>query len=532
MEAMTRTLSFRITLSVLSLLLVNGCQYSNGTLPEKQLSSITKTAKLAPLIHYLKRTDKSVGNRSAFHPLSIPGDAFSARLFLVDHATTSLDVQYYIYEDDLAGKIFSAHLLKAAQRGVKVRILLDDISTAGKDHALALLAYHPNIELRLFNPNRLRRAFRNFALLLDINTLGRRMHNKMLVADGIAAIIGGRNIGDVYFSTLQGTLFLDYDILCTGSIVPELYHAFDLYWNNHQSVPSSEILSSSNTETQYQNMVKTLDHVLNTFAQSQLGKKLSQTPFNKKIANRKLTLTVAERDDLYYDHPDKIVTPESNTTYHISSQVDKELEQVHHDIIIISPYFIPSDLMLAEIREMRTRNIKVTVVTNSLASTDVFPVYSGYKGAVKELLEMGVILYELKPHSLKPYIDKKKLPKAFHTSLHTKMIIIDNHRLIVGSANLDPRSDKLNTEIVLFITSEKLAYQQRQEVEQVINLHHFYKLSWEKHPADEEGRIYKGPVWRSIENGREKVYYYPPKATLWKRLGADILSLLPIKGYL
>ena len=531
MEAMTPTLSLRITLSLLPLLLLNGCQ-DTTPVPKTQLISTTITVKHAPLMHYLQKTDRPIGNRSAFHPLAMPGDAFAARLFLIDHATESLDVQYYIYEDDLAGKVFSAHLLKAAQRGVKVRILLDDISTAGKDHALALLAYHPNIELRLFNPNRLRRAFRNFALLLDVNTLGRRMHNKMLVADGVAAIIGGRNIGDVYFSTLRGTLFLDYDILCTGSIIPELYHAFDLYWNNHQSVPSSEILSSSNTETRYRYMVKTLDRALNTFAQSQLGKKLSQTPFYQKIHNKQFTLTVAERDDLYYDHPDKIVTPESNTTYHISSQVDKELEQVHDDIIIISPYFIPSKPMLAEIKEMRERNVKVTVITNSLASTDVFPVYGGYKESIKPLTDMGVDLYELKPHSLKPYADKKKLPKAFRTSLHTKMIIIDNRRLIVGSANLDPRSDKLNTEIVLFITSEKLTRKQRQEVEHIIDLHHFYKLSWEKHPADEDGRIYEGPVWHTIENGKPKTYDYPPKAALWKRLGTDIISLLPIKGYL
>jgi len=522
---------FRLTLSLLPLLLLNGCK-EHTPLPETTMVSTTQTLKNSPLMHYLKKTDRPIGKKSAFYPLSMPDDAFAARIFLIDHAKVSLDVQYYIYEDDLAGKIFSAHLLKAAQRGVKVRILLDDISTAGKDHALAMLAYHPNIQLRLFNPNHLRRAFRNFALLLDVNTLGRRMHNKMLVADGAAAIIGGRNIGDVYFTTLQETLFLDYDILCTGSVVPQLYHAFDLYWNNPQSVPSSKILSSSDTQTRYHNMIETLDDDLKSFSQSRLGKKLFQAPFYRTVQSKQLTLIVAEHSNLYYDHPNKILTPESNTTYHISAQVDKGLERVEHDVIIISPYFIPSQIMLSEIQKLRQRDINVTIITNSLASTDVFPVYGGYKESIKPLLKMGVTLYELKPHSLKPYTVKKKLPKVFRTSLHTKMIIIDNSRLIVGSANLDPRSDKLNTEIVLFISSKKLARQQRKELDPIINLHHFYKLTWEEHPIDEEGRIYQGPVWHTIENGKKKVYYYPPKAALWKRLGTDIISLFPIKGYL
>jgi len=515
------------------LLLFQGCQ---GTAPEQKLSRNITTeipTQRSPLLNYLKRTDKPIGNRSAFYPLPMPDDAFAARLFLIDHATTSLNVQYYIYEDDTSGKIFSAHLLKAAQRGVKVRILIDDISTAGKDHALALLAYHPNIELKLFNPNRLRRAFRNFALLLDVNTLGRRMHNKMLVADGSAAIIGGRNIGDVYFSTLQGTLFLDYDILCIGSIVPELYRSFDLYWNAEQSVIASEILESDDTRARYDNIVRTLDQELEKFDKSKQGVMLQHAAFSKAIARRDLKLRVAERTDLYYDHPNKIITPETDTTYHISAQIDKSLEKVEKDVIIISPYFIPSQMMLRQIRKMCEKGVKVTVITNSLASTDVFPVYGGYRESMKPLLKMGVNLYELKPHSLDSYRNKVKLPKSFKTSLHTKMIIIDNKRLIVGSANLDPRSDKLNTEIVLYVTSETLTKEERQKIESVITLKHFYKLTWEKHPKSRlpYTQTY-GPVWTTMENGEIKRYYYPPASSFLKSIGADITSLLPVKGYL
>lgn len=516
-----------------SLFLLTACNQPQSTEETTYKVSTTKVAHKTPLRTYLNKTDKPLGKKSAFYSLSMPDDAFASRLFLIDHATTSLDVQYYIYEDDLIGKVFSAHLLMAAKRGVKVRILLDDISTTGKDHALALLAYHPNIELRLFNPNRLRRAFRNFALLLDVSTLGRRMHNKMLVADGVAAIMGGRNIGDVYFTAQTDTLFLDYDILAVGSVVPELYHSFDLYWNSTQSVPSEEVLNVDDVDQNYRQMIGTLESAIETFKKSKLGKLLHAAPFYQKVNHRGLILTVAERTDLYYDHPNKIITPESDTTYHISEQIDKDLERVNKDAIIISPYFIPSEMMMQEIKGLRKRGVKVTVITNSLASTDVFPVYGGYRDAIKPLLEIGVDLYELKPHSLDKAIKKKRLKKKFRTSLHTKMIIIDNERLIVGSANLDPRSDKLNTEIVLFITSKKLTTEQKEEIEAFISLKHLYKLSWEELP--EQKIPYQksyGPVWTTIENGKAKRYYSPPKTGFFKNIGADLTGLLPVKGYL
>jgi len=516
-----------------ALLFFTACSHTDITPQPIQRTDTTLVDKHSPLRKVLKKTDRPLQNRSAFYPLSMPDDAFAARLFLIDHATTSLDVQYYIYEDDLVGNVFSAHLLKAAKRGVKVRILLDDISTAGKDHALALLAYHPNIELKLFNPNRLRRSFRNLALLLDVNTLGRRMHNKMLVADGVAAIIGGRNIGDVYFTARSETLFLDYDILSVGHIVPEICHSFDLYWNSPQSVPSHEVLRAYNTEAKYQKVIAVLDKSLDTFAKSEMGKKLYHAPFYHKVHTHRLVLTVAKRTDLYYDHPNKILTPESDTTYHISAQIDKSLEKVKKDVIVISPYFIPSEALMEKFRQMRAEGIKITIITNSLASTDVFPVYGGYRDAIKPLLEMGINLYELKPHSLEAFTKSKKVNKAFRTSLHTKMIVIDDTRLIVGSANLDPRSDKLNTEIVLFITSTELATQEKRELQKFINLTNLYKLSWEALP-DQKIPYQKsyGPVWTTIENGKETRYYHPPKASGWKAFGADLTSLLPLKGYL
>jgi putative cardiolipin synthase len=458
----------------------------------------------------------------------MPSDAFAARLFLIDHATTSLDVQYYIYENDLMGEVFSNHLYKAAQRGVKVRILLDDISTAGKDSALALLAFHPNIQLRLFNPNRLRKSFRNLALLLDVNTLGKRMHNKTLIADGKAAIIGGRNIGNVYFLPRTNTLFIDYDILCTGHIVPEIYGSFDLYWNSRQSVPSEDVLYTDKEKTHltYEKEKQFIDRSFKQFQQSETGRNLANSSFNTKLKQHNLVLTVAKEAHLYYDHPNKVITDEKNTRYHISSQISDDLKKVKKELIVVSPYFIPSTHMMQKFKLLRQKGVKITVITNSLSSTDVFPVYGGYVSYVKPLIEMGIDLYELKPNSLDNYFKDK----AFKTSLHTKMIVIDRQKLIIGSANIDPRSDKLNTEIVMIIHSKKLAKKQYRSLQKIIKSNHLYHLSWGSDPTDEEHL--EGPVWETVINGEKKRYYYPPHAPLWKRLGADIISILPVKGYL
>lgn len=514
-------------------LFFSACSHKIPESSQIKQTSITKlpTGK-APLLSSLNNTDQELGEHSAFYPLSAPTDAFAARLFLIDQATTSLDVQYYIYKADTTGKVFAAHLLMAAHRGVKVRILIDDLSTTGKDEQWQRLASHPNIELRLFNPNTLRTSFRNLALLFNINSLGRRMHNKSLIADGAAAIIGGRNIGDDYFASTAETLFLDYDILAIGKVVPDIYQAFDLYWNSKESIPSEYVLDHKDTVT-YHSSIERLKEELRPYEVSPAGKAIIDSEFNRKIAKRGLTLTVAKRTEFYYDHPSKVSTDENDTRHHISAQLDKELMRVKDNLIIISPYFIPSDEMMKNLKRERERGVNVIIITNSLASTDVFPVYSGYKDFIKPLLAMGVKLYELKPDSFKKFLSKTEWANPNSISLHTKLILMDNDRLGVGSANLDPRSDKLNTEIFMLINSEKLTKAQKRKLIEIINLQNFYQLSWGKQPNvfhDDVTRY--GPLWHTIENGKKKTYYNPPQVGFWKKLGTDMISILPIRGFL
>ena len=523
----------KVIIGLSIILLISACSQKEPQASVHKKTSVTQLPKgKAPLLNHLEKTDKKLAGKSAFYQLSDPTDAFAARLFLIDNATTSLDVQYYIYEDDHISKVFTAHLLMAAERGVKVRILVDDLITSGKDEKWEKLALHPNIKLRLFNPNRLRTSFRNIALLLDVNRLGRRMHNKALIADGSAAIIGGRNIGNVYFASSKETVFIDYDILAIGKVIPDIYKSFDIYWNSKEAVPSKEIFAYDDPKSTMA-VKKDLEDELRIFRKSSIGKAVINSEFNKKIAHNDLQLIVAKRTDFYYDLPGKVNTNENDDSTHISSQISENLKHIKDDIVIVSPYFIPSDEMMLKLKTLRTQGVKVTIITNSLASTDVLLVYGGYKGYIKALVEMGVNLYEIKPHSFKKFFKTKKWANHQALSLHTKMMILDNNRMGIGSANIDPRSDKLNTETFMVVSCRKLAKVQRERLAKAMILENLYQLSWGEYPKsfDEDVTRY-GPIWQTIEDGKEKTYYAPPHTGFLKKLGTDLSSLLPIKGYL
>ena len=519
--------------SLFAILLISSIFPSHSFSIEKQ-KSYNSHKKNYKLLKYFNNTDRKLGNRSAFFSLGDPRDAFAARIFLIDHAKKSLDLQYYIYENDQTGDFFSYHLVKAADRGVKVRILVDDLSTSGKDKEWKMMVSHPNIELRLFNPNKLRRSFRNLALLFNVDSLGKRMHNKALIVDNSAAIIGGRNIGDVYYAANNDTVFIDFDMLTIGSVVPKISKEFEIYWNCKESVPSKKILEANYTEAEYIQEAKLFKKRVDTFLQTSTAKAMMESRFLRQIRNHTLLMTVADKTDLYYDYPEKVTRNSDDTSTHISSQIESRLKKVDHKLVVISPYFVPSDEMLRNLGILRKKGVDITVITNSLASTDVFPVYSGYWWSIKDLLEMGVKLYELKPQSFKAFTKSEKWLKSHKTSLHTKMMIIDDDRLVVGSANIDPRSIKLNTELIMIIKSEKLAMKKRRELKKILNEDNFYKLSWGEYPSDNTNDLFleKGPVWHSIENGKEKIYYSPPYSGFFRSFGASILSFLPIEGYL
>ncbi len=514
--------------------LLAGCSATVTRAPDVNTTvSRTRLPKQeAPLLKNLK-TDTPANGRSAFCPLADPRDAFAARLYLVDHATVSLDVQYYIYEDDQTGNYFADRLYAAAERGVHVRILIDDLVTTGRDREWKMLAAHPNIELRVFNPNGYRRFFRYMALLLDVGRLGKRMHNKSLIADGAAAIVGGRNIGDVYYAANDDTFFVDYDILATGAVVPEIYTMFDDYWNSEWAVPSSEVLEARYDAAELAAAEKTMHRLAAAFETSEIFRAVRRSKFARELETGSLVLTVADAQ-FYYDDPAKVRSDESDTRTHITSRLDRDVGHVDEELIIISPYFIPSAQMLEAVRELREKNVRVIVITNSLASTDVFAVYSGYIKTLRPLLAAGVRLYEIRPNSFDRFRASEKWLRSHRTSLHTKMMIFDGERLGIGSANLDPRSFKLNTETFMVIRSRKLAESERDLLVRELTGEDLYRVEWRPYPYDPlYGYERSGPVWIvSGPDGNETVHYRPPEAGFWRTFGMNVLTYFPIDGYL
>ena len=509
---------------------MQGCAQKRAVPVSHELPAIPVNNK--PLKEYFHKTDRPLGDGSAFYSLGLPKDALAARLFLIDHAQKTLYVQYYICENDTIGNLFSYHIYQAAQRGVKVKILIDDISTTGKDKDIITLAQHPNIELKLFNPNSFRTFFRGLALVFHLQTLGKRMHNKALVADDEAAIIGGRNIGDVYYAGNSETLFVDYDVLTIGNVVKGISKEFEIYWNSQEAVSVEKLIPRDEKMEPAEAMLK-MARSLEEFQNSYIGKELPHATFYKAVQEDRLEFIVADETHLFYDLPSKVVNSEDEDGSHISKQINENLKSVDDELLIISPYFIPSDALLERFRRLKDHGVNVVVVTNSLASTDVFPVYSGYYGYIERLLKMGVELYELKPEVLQRISRKIKVSKPPKLSLHTKLIFFDDERMAVGSANMDPRSDKLNTELVLIIESKKLTTDEKRMVGQILNLDNFYKLRWGELPKGPYGNeVYYGPIWETRENGELLRYYSSPKASFWKRIGAGFLRLLPIEGYL
>ncbi len=521
---------FRISVLLLSLVLFAGCQKVEQTSPVQQKADTTLLPLHTPSWVRTFKAPVSQSRGSSFYSLENPADAFAARLYLIDKATTSIDVQYYIYKDDLTANEFTYRLVKAADRGVKVRILIDDLDTSGKDKDVAILASHPNIEIKLFNPNHFRSLFRAAALLLNIDTLGKRMHNKTFTVDGKAAIMGGRNIGDEYFDANAEVAFLDYDILAVGKVVPEIYTQFDIYWNSPLSVDYSELINVQIDNMVYQQTIAHITQLHHSFQKTLLARSIQHSTFMKNARKAHIPLYPSQEATLYYDLPKKVVSDPNDKRTHLSSSIDNAIDTVKDELIIISPYFIPSPEMFENFKILHKQNVSITVITNSMASTDVAVVYSGYKKYIRPLLEIGVKVYELKPYLEEDPRRKKELKKARdNISLHTKMMILDTDQLIVGSANMDPRSDKLNTEVLMLIKGSPLIPELKKKIDTVLNTKYFYRLRLVKNSKNSKT---KRVVWETMENGELKYYRLAPDATVGRRIGVDLFSLLPIEGYL
>lgn len=448
------------------------------------------------------------------HVLDDAQDAFVARSTLIDNADVSLDLQYYIWHNDVSGRLLLQKIFQAANRGVRVRLLLDDNNTRGMDAILSLLNQHDNIEIRLFNPF-MNRRWRALGYLSDFPRVNRRMHNKSFTADNRVSIIGGRNIGDEYFNSHADTLFSDMDVLISGSLVTQISADFDRYWQSQSAYPIDKIvkkIAPKKIAQAKQQLTELPNAETSAFLNS-----LNQTPFLRDMNNKKIKYLPAQTE-LISDDPAKAL--DRSQKVNIAQRIDTALQQPQREIYLVSPYFVPTKTGTEKLAQLAAQGKNITVFTNSLRATDVAAVHSGYARYRKPLLQAGVHLFEFKAERAVPRATDKGLTGSSTASLHAKTFIADQKRVFVGSLNIDPRSARLNTEMGVVIHNPKLAQTMQQKLQNQ-SVEAAYQVS-----LDNNGKMQWTDPATNTTTHRE------PEAKWWKRTISKILSWLPIERLL
>jgi cardiolipin synthase C len=401
--------------------------------------------------------------------LTSGADAFKSLITLADHAERTLDIQYYIIHQDESARMLLEHVRAAADRGVRVRLLVDDLNTAGEDRHFMHLSEHANVEVRVFNPfpgGRSATWSRILTSISDIPRINHRMHNKLFVADNALAITGGRNIGDEYFTRDKRNNFIDLDLVAAGPIVPQLSASFDAFWNSKYAYPIASLATAVEPEPP----LTPLPQDESVEGADWLARELD--------ADR-LALTWVPATVLA-DRPAKIASetsPEEEET--IANNIAALMGSAQEEITVISPYFVPGEEGVQLMRKLTERGVHIRILTNSLATTDAPLVHNGYAHYRAALLKLGVELYEVRPKL------GQKRPR-FHpfrgstASLHAKALVIDHRTVFIGSLNMDRRSAKLNSELGIVIRSAEIARQVGSLMDDITE-EGSYKLSLDAH---------------------------------------------------
>ena len=472
------------------------------------------------------RLGQAISPRTDAHPglagvvsLEDAREAFATRMLLAAAAERTIDVQYYIWHADLTGTLLFDALRAAADRGVRVRLLLDDNNTAKLDATLSILAAHPKIEVRLFNPF-VFRSLRLFGYLFGFSTANRRMHNKSFTVDNQATIVGGRNVGNEYFDASNGVVFTDLDVLAVGDVVRAVSADFDRYWASRSAYPAESILPVLRPETlgEYADAVAKIRDEPHA---ADYIEAVRSAPHVDALVRGDLDLQWAPAQ-LVSDDPAKGLgraAPKGLLTYGLR----QILREPSATVDLISPYFVPTKAGVEYFTAEARRGIAIRILTNSLESTDVVAVHAGYAKRRKVLLKAGVILYEMRRSSGRPRKAKRRAGfGSSGSSLHAKTFAVDQTRIFVGSFNFDPRSAKLNTEMGVVIDSPQLARHIDTVFDDEIPLQSYeVRLT-------ENGKLY----WLARDGEQPVRYDVEPGATLWRRAVIFVLSRLPIEWLL
>jgi cardiolipin synthase C len=458
--------------------------------------------------------------QSGVHPLGDAHDAFAARILLAQAAERTLDVQYYIWANDLTGTLMFEELRAAANRGVRVRLLLDDLGTHKLDAALAALDAHEHVEVRLFNPFRQRRH-KWIGFATNFRRANRRMHNKSFTADNQASIVGGRNIGNAYFGASTGVVFADLDALLVGAVVTDISDDFDRYWDSGSSYPLAQVVAPASPGS-IARLASAAERATREPRAAEYVEAVRETDFSRALLDGTLSLEWAPTQ-MVSDDPAKGLGKARSRDL-MTTHLNRAIGIPEHRVFLVAPYFVPTSAGVAGFNELAANGVDVRVLTNSLDATDVTAVHAGYAKRRKQMLTGGIRLFEMRRLTLAERNGGSR-PGAFGSSgasLHAKTFSIDSKRIFIGSFNFDPRSAHLNTEMGFIIDSPALARQVEETFEQWVPAN-AYQL---------ELSAWRSVHWYEPADGQWVRHDREPHVGLVRRGLVGFLKALPIEWLL
>jgi putative cardiolipin synthase len=511
------------------LAVLSACATLRTDVPRPVSTALPPTVQ-SPLAREAQRQVQAHPGQSGFRVLSGNTDALMSRIVLADHAARSIDLQYYIFADDATGRLLAQRLLAAADRGVRVRLLLDDLDVIEQDPLLDALDAHPNIEVRLFNPFRVRnRSIWSKALQFTVDgaRLNRRMHNKSFTVDNLFTVVGGRNIGDAYFDAGNEIHFRDLDVLAIGPVVGETSGVFDRYWNSDAAFPVTAYDVHHATARNLSHARATLQGAAREFAESDYAQAMLDALPDGSSADR------SGRWDwgaarVVADDPAKVEPGEKRRALRLTHDLGAMLDAATTNVQFVSPYFIPGRDGVEYLRTLVARGVKVSVLTNSLAATDEAAVHAGYARYRRGLLAGGIELYELRPLGGAPPAEAHGTSSGI--SLHAKTLVVDAREVFVGSMNMDPRSRLLNTEMGVIVDSPALARRIMQFFDSATQPENAFKVEL----VPQGGRsAARAPMrWTARYDGRLVEFDHDPETSAARRARVALMRLLPIESLL
>jgi putative cardiolipin synthase len=530
MMSLWRTSYRRFVFAAVLVSLASGCaSLPPGVDFPKSRSSALERPEETGLGRSIEGAARQHAGLSGFRLLPSGVDGILARIQMADAAERTLDVQYYIYREDDTSRLLSDAIMRAADRHVRVRVLLDDHGAIHKN-LIAGLSGHPGIEVRVFNPFTYRgesRALRFVELAFHAPRLRYRMHNKLFVADNAVALVGGRNVGDEYFQANPEFDFGDYDVFAAGPVVRELSKTFDEYWRSAMAIPVEAFAHGRANTHALDEFRKALEKHRRWMDGTDYMRRLATgEPLAGMISGRGLAWARAE---VVSDSPDKATAKGHEALNWLNhGALARAAAATRSELLLVSPYLLPGDEGMRFLLDLRRRNVRIRVLTNSLEATDVAAAHAGYARYRPTLLEHGIELYEVRARMNESGGSGAPLAPASsgRFSLHAKALVFDRQKVFIGSMNFDRRSLLMNTELGLMIHSPELARQVARQFEAIAEPENSYQVV-----RDHNGDNGFGPphlLWRTEKDGKVVELDVEPTRSAWQRLTVDFLLALPV----